>query len=142
MVAYVKHQIFVEDIGIAVHNLAVAGDDIHVYLSNVTPSVSLDNVKADLLEITPGNGYAANGEDVTNTYSHTTGTATLGATDVSWTASGGAINQFRYVVGMNLTTAIKADPLICHWDNGSAIDLASGESFTVDFQGDAIFTLT
>lgn len=141
MVAYNKFEIFSEDIGEAVHDLDATGDSLNVYLSNATPSASLDAVKADLAEITAGNGYTANGEDVTNTYTRSGLTSTLGATDVSWTASGGSINTFQYVALMNLTTAAKVDPLICWWDNGSAVNLANGESFTVDFQTDQIFTL-
>jgi hypothetical protein len=94
-------------------------------------------VKADLAEIAGGNGYTAGGEDTTNTYSEANGTGTCGATDVTWTASGAAIAQFRYVVLYDDTHA--SDILIAWWDYGSAVDLADGESFTVDFTN--LFTL-
>jgi len=52
---------------------------------------------------------------------------------VTWTASGGSIGPFRYVVLYNDTQTSPADPLIAWWDYGSAVTLADGESFVVDF---------
>lgn len=126
--------------GSGVHQLHAAGHTLKCYLSNATPSASLDAVKADLAEIAGGNGYTAGGEDVQQDFTQTGGNATLTGTDITWTASGGAIAQFRYVVMYNDTPTSPADPLICWWDYGSAVDVASGESFTVDF-GASIFTL-
>lgn len=123
----------------AVHNFTAAGHQMDVYLTNATPSTSLDTVKADLAEIATGNGYTGP-EDMANDMTETTGTATVTGTDVTITASGGAIAQFRYVVWMNDTPTSPADPLIGWWDNGSAVDLADGESFTVDF-GASVATL-
>jgi hypothetical protein len=134
---YNKFEDFVEQLGLEVHQLNT--DTLKIYLSNTAPSASLDAVKADLAEIAGGNGYTAGGEDTQNTWSETGGTATLAGTDVVWTASGGAIAQFRYVVLYNDTST--NDNLIAWWDYGSAVDLASGETFTVDF-GASIFTLT
>lgn len=139
--SYNKFQDFVEQLGLAVHNLNTA--TLSVYLSNAAPSASLDAVKADLAEIAAGNGYTAGGSDTQNTWAESAGTGTLTGTAVTWTASGGAIAQFRYVVLYNDTAA--SDNLIGWWDYGSALDLADGESFTVKFNSSAttgtIFTL-
>ena len=132
-------QDFTEQLVKGVHNFDAAGHVFRIYLSNTTPSASLDAVKADLAEIAGGNGYTAGGEDVQNTVSETGGTATVAGTDVVWTASGGAIAQFRYVVLYNDTSA--SDNLVAWWDHGSPLTLASSETFTVDF-GTSIFTLT
>ena len=104
-----------------------------VYLSNATPSTSADAVKADLAEISSGNGYTAGGNDIQNAITETTGTATVTGVDVVITASGGSIGPFRYVVLYNDTQTSPADPLVAWWDYGSALTLLDGESFTVDF---------
>jgi len=140
MAAYNKFQDFVEQVLTAKHNFTAAGDVFKIYLSNTVPSASLDAVKADLVEIGAGNGYTAGGEDVQNTLSEAAGTATVGATDVVWTASGGSIGPFQYVVLYNDTQTSPVDPLVAWWDYGSALTLLTTETFTVDFTN--IFTLT
>lgn len=136
-----KFEDFVEQLGKGVHQLHAAGHTLKVYLTNGTPSASADAVKADLAEISAGNGYAAGGEDIANDYTETGGTGTLTGTDVSWTASGGSIGPFRYAVLYNDTPTSPADPLIVWWDYGSNLTLNDGESFTVDF-GASVGTLT
>ena len=140
MAAYNKFQNFVEDLCEAVHNLST--DQLNIYLSNTAPDAAADAVKADLAEIAGGNGYTAGGEDTQNTGAEAAGTYTLTGTKVVWTAAGGAIAQFRYVVLYNQSTAVLADPLIGWWDYGSALDLAAGETFTVKFNnGDPTGTI-
>ena len=136
MAAFVKFYQFVEDLGLGVHNLSTGA--LKVYLSNATPSQSLDLIKTDLAEITNQNGYTAP-VDVTGVWSETGGTATLAGTDITITATG-AVGPFRYAVLYNDTPTSPADPLIGYWDYGSAITLANGETFTVDF-GSSILTL-
>jgi len=138
MASFVKFHDFVEQLGKGGHQLHAAGHTLKCYLSNTAPDQSADTVKADLAEISAGNGYTAGGEDTQNDYTETTGTASCTGTDITWTASGGAIAQFRYVVLYNDTHA--SDALIGYWDYGSAVDLATGESFTVDF-GSSMFTI-
>lgn len=136
MATYNKFEGFVGYLGLAAVNLNT--DTLKVYLSNATPSASLDDIKTDLAEITAGNGYTAGGADSTNTYSEASGTGTLAGTDIVWTASGGTIGPFRYAVLYDDTHA--SDILIAWWDYGSAITLNDGESFTVDF-GASIATI-
>lgn len=129
MAAFNKFETFVEDLAEKHHELSA--DQLNVYLSNTTPSASLDLVKADLAEIAAGNGYSAGGADTLNTGARAGATYTLTGTKVVFTASGGAIAQFRYVVLYNLTTV--NDELIGWWDYGSALDLQDGETFSVKF---------
>ncbi len=136
MAVFVKFQQFVEDLGLGVHNLDTGA--LKVYLSNAAPSVSGDAVKADMAEITNQNGYTAP-VDITGVWSESGGTATLSGTDVVITASG-AVGPFQYVVLYNDTPTSPADPLIGYWDYGTAISLANGETFTIDF-GASILTL-
>jgi len=138
MAAYNKFETFVGDLGLKVHELNA--DLCKVYLSNATPSTSADSIKTDLAEIGAGNGYTAGGEDSTNAYSEATGTGTMTAVDITWTASGGTIGPFQYAILYNDTPTSPVDPLIAWWDHGSALTLNDGESFTVDF-GASVFTI-
>lgn len=139
MAAYNKFQDFVEQLLLGKHDFSAAGHVFKVYLSNATPSASLDAVKADLAEIAGGNGYTAGGNDTQNTLSEATGTATIGATDVVITAAAGSIGPFQYVVLYNDTQTTPADPLVAWWDYGSALTLLDTETFTIDFTN--LFTL-
>jgi hypothetical protein len=138
MAAYNKFNQFVQDLAEKVHNLST--DQLDIYLSNATPDAAADLVKADLAEIANGNGYTAGGTDTQNTGAEAGGTYTLTGTKIVFTATGGAIAQFRYVVLFNQTAA--SDPLIGWWDYGSALDLAVGETFTIKFNnGDPTGTI-
>lgn len=121
------------------------GTDVYkVALSNVAP-VATNTVFGDITEISSGNGYTAGGSTTTITVSETTGTTTVSGTQVVFTASGGSIGPFRYVVLYNDTTTSPNKPLVGWWDYGSSITLADTETFTVKFSNTspgAIFTLT
>lgn len=138
MAAYNKFQDFVEQLLKGKHNFDAAGDVFKVYLSNAAP-VATNTIKANIAEISAGFGYTAGGIDVQNTVSETTGTATVGATDVVWTAAGGSIGPFQSVILYNDTQTSPADPLVAWWDYGTPLTLADGETFTVDFTN--LFTL-
>lgn len=140
MAGYNKFQNFVEDLGKGVHQLHAAGHTLKIYATNAAPSASLDAVKADLAEITAANGYPAGGTDIVNDYTETTGTGSLTATDVTWTAAGGAFGPLQYVALYNDTPASPLDPLISWWNYGSAVTINDGESFTTDF-GANVFTI-
>src|SRR3990167_4722626 len=138
MASYNKFQGFVGYLGTKVIDLNA--DVLSCYLSNAIPSASLNDVKADLAEITNQNGYTAP-VDTQNTYSEAGGTGTLAGTDITITASGGTVGPFQYVVMYDDTVASPiVDPLISWWDYGSAITLQDGESFTIDF-GASIATI-
>jgi hypothetical protein len=144
MASYNKFEVFVRDLGLKVHNLNT--DTLEVYLSNTTPDLVGDAVKADLAEIATGNGYAGP-IDTQNTYTGT-GTATLTGISFTITATTGPIGPLRYVVLQNTTPTSPADPLIAMWDYGASITLQIGESLDILFNGAAvaspgtIFTLT
>lgn len=131
MAAFNKFNAFVEDVAEKVHNLGA--DTLKVMLTNTAP-VATNSVKADLVEITAGNGYTAGGTAATITSSaQTSGTYKLVLADVVFTASGGSIGPFRYAVLYNDTPTVPADPLIGWYDYGSSITLLDTEPFTVDF---------
>lgn len=137
MAAYNKFNAFVENLAEGVHDFA--NDTLKVMLTNSAP-VATNSVRGDLTEISAGNGYVAGGtaSAITNS-SQTGGTYTATPTDVVFTASGGSIGPFRYVVFYNDTPTSPADPLVAWWDYGSSITLNDGETFTTDFTD--LFTL-
>lgn len=144
MASFNKYQNFVDDLAGKVHDLiGTAGsgaDTLKVMLSNTAPNAATHVVRADVTEISGGNGYTSGGTSVANVGSETGGTTTVTGTDVTFTASGGSIGPFRYAILYNDTPTSPADPLIGYWDYGSSVTLASGESFTVDF-GASLFTI-
>lgn len=144
MASFVKYNQFVEDLTNKVHDLfGTAGsgaDTCKVLLSNTAPNAATHVVRADVTEISAGNGYSSGGASATNVGSRSTGTFTLAGTDIVFTASGGTIGPFRYAILYNDTPTSPADPLIGYWDYGSSITLNDTETFTVDF-GASILTL-
>lgn len=134
MASYVKYNCFAQDVGRKVHNLNT--DVLKIALTNAAPNVATHTVLADITEIAAANGYSAGGNTPTNSgYSQTSGTGKLILVDTVFTASGGSIAQFRYVVLYNSTAS--GGPLIAYWDYGSGLTLASGDTLTVDFDGSA-----
>jgi hypothetical protein len=143
MVSFNKINQFVQDLGRKLHNLN--SDALYDTLLNTTPNAA-DTVYNSTLtppqiqaasnapEIAAGNGFTAGGTQIGSTaYSQLTGTATLSGGNVVFTASGGSIGPFRYVLVYNGTGGTTSTrPPIGWWDYGSSITLASGETFTVN----------
>lgn len=128
MVAFQRFDTFSQDLGRKVHNLHA--DTLKVLLTNTAP-VLANAVKADLVEIAAGNGYAAGGATVTGqSFTQVAGVASLVGADTVITAAGGAIGPFRYAVLYNDTST--SDSLIGWWDAGLAITLSDTQVFTVD----------
>lgn len=128
MAAFNKFSQFVADVANKVHNLG--SDTLKILLTNTAPTAS-NAVKTDITEISAGNGYTAGG----NAAALTSSTQSAGlyklilSNPAMWTAAGGSIGPFRYAVLYNSTAA--SGNLIGYWDYGSAVTLASGETFTV-----------
>ena len=139
MAAFSKFNAFVEDIAEKKHNLGA--DTLKVMLTLTAP-VATNSVKADLTEIAAGNGYSAGGTATTITSSvQTSGTYKLIITDVTFTASGGSIANFRYAVLYNDTAT--NDELIGYYDYGATVTITTGNAFTVDFDAAAgVLTIT
>lgn len=122
-------QAFAADLPNGEHNLG--SDMLKVMLTNTAPNASTHAVKADLTEISAGNGYTAGGQTVSVTSStQTAGTYNLVADIPIINASGGSIGPFRYAVLYNDTNA--TDKLISFYDYGSSVTVLDGESFDFD----------
>ena len=140
MAAFNKFNQFVADTQNKVHN--IGSDTLKFMLTNTAP-VATNSIKGDLTEISAGNGYTAGGAVVGITSS----TQTAGiynpvpTADVVFTASGGSIGPFRYVVLYNDTPTSPLDPLISWYDRGSSVTLLDTETFTIEVQA-TLYTLS
>lgn len=134
MAVFNKFNSFVEAMAEKKHDLGA--DVLKCLLSNVAP-IAANAVKADITEIGAGNGYTAGGNQAVQTSSvQTAGTYKLICTDPAlWTAAGGTIGPFRYIVMYNDTAA--NDELIGWWDYGASITLQIAETFLHDLDGAA-----
>jgi hypothetical protein len=129
--ALTKFNCFVEDRAEKVHNLAT--DVLKILLTNTVPVVT-NTVKANITEISAGNGYSAGGiQAVQASSAQTAGVYKLVLTDFTVTAAGGSIGPFRYGVLYNDTSA--SDSLIGWYDYGANITLGDTESLDFDFDG-------
>lgn len=126
---FVKFNSFVEAVAEKSHNLG--SDTLKVALTNSAPSAA-NTVLANITQIAGANGYTTGGSATTiSSSAQVSGTYKLVITDVTFTASGGAFGQFRYIVLYNDTAT--SDELIGYWDYGSGLTLNDGDSFTADF---------
>jgi hypothetical protein len=123
--------------------------DTHTFravLSNVAPDQAANTVLADITQIAAGNGYTTGGVTLTSvTYAETgagSGIWQFSCADFSWTATGGAIATFRYVVIYNDTPTSPADPLVGYLDYGAAVNITDTNSFLVDVGANGVFRLT
>ena len=128
MSALTKFQNFVQSLGRGGVNLNA--DTLKIGLSNTAPNASTNAVWTDITEISAGNGYTAGGAAIGSTaYSQSSGTGKLTGSDVSWTASGGSIGPFRYIVLYDSTTSV----LVGYLDTGGATTITNGNQFNVHF---------
>lgn len=127
MATYTKFNSFVEAMAEKKHNLG--SDTLTVALTAAAnPPLAANTVLADLTQISYTNCSAR--AITVSASSQTGGTYKLVCDDLTLTASG-AVGPFRYVVIYNDTAS--NDELICFFDYGSEVTLASGETFRLDF---------
>ena len=132
MASYNKFNAFVADMPNKVHNFG--SDTFKLMLTNTAP-VATNAVKTDITEISAGAGYTAGGASLTltsSTQSSGTYKYIASAASPTWTSSG-SFATFRYVVLYNSTAG--SGNLVAWWDNGSAVTLTSGQTFTAQLDG-------
>ena len=127
MATYQKFNSFVANVANKKHNLGA--DQLAVALTSVAPTAA-NNSLSDLTQISYTNLTSRNITTVSST--QTSGTYSLKLADLTMTASG-AVGPFQYVVIYN--TVATGFELIGFYDYGSAVTLASGDAFIVDFDG-------
>lgn len=133
MASFAKFNSFVEAVAEKTHNLG--SDTLKVALTNTAPAAT-DTTLSNITQISNGNGYTTGGTQATQSSSaQSSGTYKLVLADVTFTASGGSIGPFRYVVLYNDTAT--NDELIGYYDYGTNLTITNGNAFTVDFDGSA-----
>lgn len=137
--AFNKFDEFTENLGTKEHNLSA--DTLKFALTNTAPSDSDASFLPGSLHPAPAaaNGYAT--ATLSKTYTETGGVGTLTlSSDVVFTASGGQIGPFRYVILYNDTGTTPTDPVISYYDYGSSVTLEDTETFTIS--AGTILTIT
>ena len=107
---------------------ANGGDTIKIALSNIAPTASWSQLSS-VTQIANGQGYTTGGAAATITslsQSYGTMTWVLGA-NITWTGGASGMATFRYLYLYSDTST--NDLLIGCIDHGSAVSLASGQSF-------------
>jgi hypothetical protein len=133
MATFNKVNTFVLDLAEKKHNLS--SDVLKVALTNVAPTAASTAWSIGTFTLAGVDGYTAGGNTLSITSSsQTSGTYKLVWGDTTFTSSG-TIGPFRYVILSNDTST--TDLMIGYYDYGSSITLASGETFTVDFDPSA-----
>ena len=129
MAAFTKFYKFGLNLGDGHFNFA--SDTLKIMLTDTAPTASSNALYSDIsaTEVASGNGYTTGGTAVGSVgWAQSGGTSTLSGNAVVWTASGGAIAQFRYLVIYDSTTGY----LIGYWDYGSEVNLTAPNTFTVN----------
>lgn len=132
MAIFNKYNSFVDEISKGGHNLQSAV--FKAALTNTAPAATDTAWSAGTYPPpAAANGYSAGGNTLTTTSAATTaGTFKLVLVDSVFTASGGVIGPFRYVVLYNSSATNK---VVGYYDYGSSISLNNSETLTVDFDG-------
>jgi hypothetical protein len=131
MATFNKTQQFVEDLAEGVHNLQTGA--LTVFLTtNANAPVATNATLSAITQISYTN--LSSRVITVSSSAQSSGTYKLVCTDLVLTASG-AVATFRWVGIYNDTPTSPADPIICYFDHGSDVTLASGETETLDFDG-------
>lgn len=133
MATYNKHQDYAEQLNKGVHNWST--HTFKAALCNTAP-LAANTILSDLTQIATGGGYTAGAGGGlaldTVTLTEASGTAKVTIADEVFTASG-SVGPLRYADIYNDSATSPADALVCWFDYGSSITLATGETLTLDF---------
>jgi hypothetical protein len=124
--AFNKFHSFVEALAEKTHNLG--SDTLTLFLTDTAP-VATNTVLANITQIS----YTNLSPRVVSvaTSAQTNGTYQLRVSPLTLTATGGAVQPFRYV-GLYNDTATN-DELIGWYDHGELVSMVDGDVFLVDF---------
>jgi hypothetical protein len=133
MAAYNKFEPFVVDLAHGVHNLG--SDQLKIALSNTQPTAGMGQL-SEITQIAYTNLPGTTQPSITlGSSSWNTDRYDLVLDDLTITAGAGPVATFQFVIVYNDQAAL--DELICWFDYLGPVDLASGESLTIDFESNA-----
>ena len=127
MASFSKVHSFVENL--AEQFIDLSGTGLTVALTNTAHTAAWDEL-ADLTEVSYTNCSAR--VITVSTSAQTTGTYKLVCADLTLTATG-AVGPFQYVYIYDDNST--GDKLIGYYDYSSAVTLADGDTFKIDFDG-------
>lgn len=136
---------FVEHMAEGVHDMD--SDTFVIALSNTAPSSESTNPDGNTADCILGNVTEISYTNLSSrtltsvTGSQSSGTYTWDAANLTLTASGGAVAEFRYIYIYNDTPTSPADPLVGYYDYGSGLTLSDGETLTLNFNASGILTV-
>ena len=136
MAAYQKYQPFVGSLSDAQINALGNTDTFRAVIHSDDTALTSSSVTS-CSQIPNANGYPGT-NTIAYTCTNTTGTVSFSPTgDITWTASGGnlgGVTNARYFsIYDDTPTSPVADPLVCKFDYGATVTVASGETMTLDF---------
>jgi len=112
-----------------------------VVLTNSAP-IATNTVLTDITQIANGNGYTTGGATL-GTLAFTepsAGTWRWDTADFSFTAAGGTMGTFRYLVIYDDTAA--SDNLLGYYDHGATVSLPDGSSYSFTVSASGHFQIT
>ena len=110
-----------------------SSDPIKLALTNLAPNAN-DVTLGDITEISYS--YCSS-RDLTISGSYSSGIYSILINNITLTASGGNVGPFRYIVIYDVNNSA----LICYYDYGYSITLASGQSIDLTFSTGTLFTV-
>lgn len=118
--------------------------DTHTFkvaASNTAP-VATNTILANITQIAAGNGYSTGGVTLTGvTYTEpSAGVWRFDSNDFTFTASGGTMATFRYLVLYDDTAG--SDDLVGYYDHGTAVSLPDGSSYPFAVSANGHFQVT
>lgn len=128
MATFIKINSFVE--ALAEKKIKLDGTGLTIALTN-TPHTSTWTKLSDLIQISYTN--CSSRVITVSASAQTAGIYKLVCDDLILTASG-TVGPFRYVYIYD--DSATDDDLICYYDYGSAVTLANGDTFKIDFNAD------
>jgi len=135
MASFAKVNSFVE--ALAEKKINLAGTGLTIALTN-TAHTSTWTKLADLTQVSYDN--CSSRVITVSTSAQTAGTYKLVCADLTLTATG-AVGPFQYVYIYD--DSATDDDLVGYYDYGSAVTLASGDTFTIDFDAtNGVLTIT
>jgi hypothetical protein len=133
-----KYNSFIDALASGAHNMKTAA--FRCALTNAVPNAGTDTTMTYAPPAAVA-GYPSGGNALVTTSATTTGGVfKLVLQDTVFTASGGSIGPFRYVVVYNATAA---NLLVGFYDYANSITLGDTDTFTVDFDDtNGVLTVT